>query len=212
MRKLPKMPKLLKTAGLECENSFCKQGYSLIAGIDEVGRGPLAGPVVACAVIMPLGLQIAGVYDSKAVSEKNRIALVEEIKANAIAWSLGWVDQDLIDEINILQAVYLAMSKAIEGLSPQPEAVLIDGVAGKWQPEFPSEFIKKGDSISHSIAAASILAKVARDAYMLECHEEYPEYGFDIHKGYGTKKHRDAIREHGACTLHRRTFIRKVFD
>jgi len=212
MTKMTKKTKVIKTAGLEYENKFYEQGYHLIAGIDEVGRGPLAGPVVACAVIIPQGLQLPGVYDSKVVSEKNRIALAENIKNVAVSWSLGWVDQDLIDEINILQATYAAMSKAVEGLNTQPQALLIDGIAGKLQTAIPCDFVKKGDSLSHSIAAASILAKVARDAYMLECHEQYPEYGFDTHKGYGTKKHIEALRKYGACPLHRRTFLKGMIN
>jgi len=200
----------IKTAGLDYENKLYENGSKLIAGIDEVGRGPLAGPVVACAVIMPQGMQIAGVYDSKAISEKKRLELAESIKESAIAWVLGWADEQLIDEINILQATYIAMARALDNLEITPDALLIDGLKGSWIPEIPAQFIKSGDSVSHSIAAASILAKVARDSYMQEWHEKYPEYGFNANKGYGTVKHREALKNIGICPLHRRSFLKKI--
>ena len=200
----------IKTASLDYENDLYKNGYKLIAGIDEVGRGPLAGPVVACAVIMPLGMQISGVYDSKSISEKKRLALAEIIKESAIAWAIGWADEQLIDEINILQATYVAMAHALDNLKIMPDALLIDGLKGTWIPKIPSQFIKSGDSASHSIAAASILAKVARDSYMQKWHEKYPAYGFNANKGYGTAKHIEAIKNIGVCPLHRRSFLKKI--
>ena len=197
---------------LSYESKFYKQGYTLIAGIDEVGRGPLAGPVVAAAVIMPQNLQITGVTDSKAVSGKNRIILADKIKDAAIAWALGWVDQTVIDEINILQATYAAMTQALSNLQVVPDAVLIDGVQGKYHPGILCEFIIKGDKLSHSIAAASILAKVARDAFMQEEHKKYPHYGFDTNKGYGTPKHKAALQIHGPCPLHRHSFAKGMYS
>ncbi|MCL2420667.1 MAG: ribonuclease HII [Defluviitaleaceae bacterium] len=201
-----------KTASLNYEESLYTQGHTLICGIDEVGRGPLAGSVVACAVILPKGLVIPGVYDSKALSAKRREELAAAIKEAAVDYALGWADADLIDEINILQATYAAMSRALENLKTPPDAVLIDGLQGKWVPDIPSTFIKGGDRASHSIAAASIVAKVARDAEMMRLHEAYPQYGFDTHKGYGTAKHVEALRTHGPCPSHRRSFIKKVLN
>lgn len=200
----------MKTSGLNYEEELYKQGFAKIAGMDEVGRGPLAGAVTACIVIMPQGLQIEGVTDSKVVSPKKREELAQIIKESAIEYALGWADVALIDEINILQATYVAMARAIENLKNKPDAILIDGLQGKWTSDIPCTFIKGGDKASHSIAAASIIAKVERDAVMLKLHEEYPQYGFDTHKGYGTAKHVQAIREHGPCPLHRRSFLRKV--
>ena len=202
----------MKTAELNHENALYAKGYTLIGGIDEAGRGPLAGPVVAAIVIMPVGIQLPGVYDSKAVSEKKRQALAEDIKFTAIDWALGWADEALIDEVNILQATYIAMARALAAIKTQPDALLIDGLNGAWLPDIPSEFIKGGDRVSHSIAAASILAKVARDEYMLQCHEAYPMYGFDTHKGYGTAKHTEAILTHGPCPIHRSSFLKKIID
>ena len=201
-----------KTASLDYEEKLYAQGFIHIGGVDEVGRGPLAGPVVACAVIMPQGLIIPGVNDSKKISPKRREELANIIKEAAIDYALGWADAALIDEINILQATYVAMSRALENLSIRPDALLIDGVQGKWlpDPDIPCLFLKGGDSASHSIAAASIVAKVARDAAMLDWHEKYPLYGFDTHKGYGTAKHMEAIRVHGMCPLHRRSFLKNL--
>jgi len=204
----------VKTASLDYEEKLYAQGFTLIGGIDEVGRGPLAGPVVACAVILPPSFTIPGVNDSKALSPKRREELACAIKDASIDYALGWADANLIDEINILQATYEAMSHALGNLKTQPDALLIDGVQGKWLPsvDTPCTFIKGGDSASHSIAAASIIAKVARDAFMLKAHEEYPQYGFDAHKGYGTAKHMVALKAHGPCPLHRRSFIKKVLN
>ena len=200
----------MKTAELIHEEKLYAQGFTQIGGMDEVGRGPLAGPVTACVVIMPRGLQIPGVYDSKTLSAGKREELAEAIKEAAIDYALGWADASLIDEINILQATYAAMAQALENLKSPIDAVLIDGVKGKWIPQIPGTFIKGGDRASHSIAAASIVAKVARDNMMMKFHEEYPEYGFDTHKGYGTAKHRRAIHTYGICPLHRRSFLKKV--
>ena len=200
----------MKTASLDFEEKMHMQGFARVGGLDEVGRWPLAGPVCACVVVMPEGLQIAGVTDSKAVSEKRRAVLSVAIKEAAIDYALGWSDIAEIDEKNILQATYLAMQRALENLKSPPDALLIDGLQGKWQPDIPSIFIKKGDAASHSIAAASILAKTARDELMLRYHDEYPQYGFDKHKGYGTAKHLAAIREFGVCAIHRRSFLKKV--
>jgi len=200
----------MKTASLDYEKILYNQGFARVGGIDEVGRGPLAGPVAACAVILPQGLVIPGVNDSKKLTSKRREVLAHIIKEAAIDYAIGWADARLIDEINILQATYIAMSQALEKLTILPDALLIDGIQGKWLPSVPCTFIKNGDSASHSIAAASIIAKVARDAVMLEWHEKYPCYGFDTHKGYGTVKHREAIRIHGPCSLHRRSFLGNI--
>jgi len=199
-----------KTASLDYEEQLYAQGFVHIGGVDEVGRGPLAGPVAACVVIMPQGLMIPGVNDSKKLSPKRREELASTIKKHAVDYALGWADAALIDEINILQATYTAMSRALENLKTLPDALLIDGIQGKWLPDMPCTFVKGGDSASHSIAAASIVAKVARDTMMLQWHAEYPVYGFDAHKGYGTAKHMEAIRVHGLCPLHRRSFLKNL--
>jgi len=201
----------MKTAALEYEEKLYAEGFTRICGIDEVGRGPLAGPVTACAVILPPGFEpICGVYDSKALSAAKREELAQIIKSKATDYALGWIEPAQIDDINILQATYAAMSQALEKLKNPPDALLIDGLQGKWRPDIPATFIKGGDRASHSIAAASIIAKVARDALMLEWHEKYPYYGFDTNKGYGTAKHIAAIREYGICPLHRQSFVKKV--
>ena len=206
------MKNTTKTASLNYEEQLYAQGFVQIGGIDEAGRGPLAGPVAACVVIMPKGIMIPGVNDSKKLSSKRREELAHIIKETAVTYALGWADAALIDEINILQATYAAMSRALENLKMKPDALLIDGLQGKWlpDPDIPCIFLKGGDSASHSIAAASIVAKVARDAYMLDWHEKYPYYGFDTHKGYGTAKHVEAIRIHGVCPLHRHSFLKKL--
>jgi len=198
------------TAPLDIEQSYISQGATLIAGVDEVGRGPLAGPVVACAVIMPNGLTIEGVNDSKKTSLLRRIELALRIKEAAIAYSFGIIDVDMIDEINILQATLLAMQTAVEGLTPTPEIVLVDGMQLPKKLPCRAVGFNKGDSLSHTIAAASILAKVERDEIMLKLHEMYPKYGFDVHKGYGTAKHMTALRELGVCPQHRVSFCGKV--
>jgi len=190
------------------EEALHKKGYNLIAGCDEVGRGPLAGPVVCCAVIMPAGLIIDGVDDSKKLSAKKREALVPEIKKAALAYSISRVENCVIDEINILQATRLCMKNAVEGLSLKPDFVITDGNMTLDIP-FEQEHIIKGDSLSHTIACASILAKVYRDSLMDEYAKEFPFYGFEKNKGYGTKEHIAGIKEYGLCAIHRKTFTTK---
>jgi len=196
------------TAPLTHENSLIAQGFPHIAGVDEAGRGALAGVVVACAAILPARLIIEGVNDSKKLSPKHREQLAAEIKKNALAYAFGIIDVGVIAEINILQASLLAMKKAVEGLATTPSAILIDGNKLPQGLPCPAYCIKQGDSASHTIAAASILAKVKRDAIMLELHEEYPMYGFDRHKGYGTVIHKTALKEHGLCPQHRESFCK----
>jgi len=200
----------MTTAPTIIEDSYIARGISPIAGVDEAGRGPLAGPVVACAVILPEGLVIEGVNDSKKTTEKRRHELAARIKTQALAYAFGIVDVATIEDINILQATMLAMQNAVEGLKMAPNFVLVDG---NKLPVLPCEAIciKKGDSASHLIAAASILAKVERDNIMLELHQKYPFYGFDKHKGYGTKAHRDAIAKYGLCPAHRVSFCRNFY-
>lgn len=195
---------------LEIENSLYAEGYELVCGVDEAGRGPLAGPVCAAAVILPRGLEIPGLNDSKKLTDKKRRELFPVIQEKALAWGIGWASHEEIDEINILQATYLAMERAIAQLNVKPEYLLIDGNRTK---DFgiTARTVVKGDSLSASIAAASILAKVSRDDKMLEMAEEYPQYGFEIHKGYGTKKHYEALREHGHSPIHRLSFLKKFY-
>ena len=194
----------------EIENSLYAEGYKMICGVDEAGRGPLAGPVCAAAVILPKGLELPGLNDSKKLTDKKRRELFPLIKEQAIAYGIGLASHEEIDEINILQATYLAMERAIAQLEGKADFALIDGNRAK---DFglPVRTVVKGDSLSASIAAASILAKVTRDDIMLEMAETYPEYGFEIHKGYGTKAHYDALRLHGHSPIHRMTFLRKFY-
>ena len=194
----------------EIENSLYAQGYTAICGVDEAGRGPLAGPVCAGAVILPRGLEIPGLNDSKKLTDKKRRELYPIIKEQAIAWGIGLASHEEIDELNILQATYLAMSRAIQALEGKADFALIDGNRAK---DFgiPLKTVVKGDSLSASIAAASVLAKVARDDIMLEMAKEYPEYGFEVHKGYGTKQHYEALRQHGHCPIHRMSFLKKFY-
>ena len=210
------MPKLTNEEELkrqqvmwEYENELKKEGYSLIAGVDEAGRGPLAGPVYAAAVILKEGARIDGINDSKKLSEKKREKLFDEIIKQSLAYSVFSVDEKTIDEINILNATYMAMNKAVAGLFPKADFVLIDGNSIK-NMETPHRTIVKGDSKSISIAAASILAKVSRDRYITHIAAEYPEYGFEKHKGYGTKLHNEAILKYGPCPIHRKTFLKKL--
>lgn len=193
----------------ELENELYAQGYSLLCGVDEAGRGPLAGPVCAAAVILPAGLEIPGLNDSKKLSEKQREALFEPIKAAAKAYGIAFASVEEIENLNILNATFLAMNRAISQLSPQPELALIDGNRNTGI-TVPSRCIVKGDSRCADIAAASVLAKVSRDRYMLEMAEKYPEYGFERHKGYGTKLHYEAIRQYGPCPIHRLSFLKKM--
>lgn len=182
-------------------------GYKAVCGVDEAGRGPLAGPVFAAAVILPENCEIEGLNDSKKLSEKKREALFDIIKEKAISWSVASVDEKVIDEINILQATYLAMKNAIEGLDVPADYALIDG--NRMPPiKIDGETIVKGDAKSMSVAAASILAKVSRDRFMLELDKQYPQYQFAKHKGYGTKLHYEMLTEHGISPCHRITFLK----
>lgn len=192
------------------ENTWFDKGVQIICGVDEAGRGPLAGPVCAAAVILPPNADIPGLNDSKKLSDKKRRELFPVIKEQAIAYGIAFVDHEKIDEINILQATYLAMGQAIAQLSVKPELALIDGNRAA---DFgvPTETVVHGDSLSASIAAASVLAKVSRDDYMLKMAEEYPQYGFEIHKGYGTKAHYAALTEYGASPIHRMSFLKKFY-
>ena len=194
----------------EIENGVRGEGFEIICGVDEAGRGPLAGPVCAAAVILPMGLEIPGLTDSNKLTDKKRRELFPVIKEQAIAYGIGLASHEEIDEINILQATYLAMERALAQLAVTPDIALIDGNRAK---DFglPVRTVVKGDSLSMNIAAASILAKVTRDDLMLELAEKYPEYGFEVHKGYGTKAHYEALRIHGAADIHRRTFLKKFY-
>ncbi len=193
------------------ENAAYSDSVSCICGVDEAGRGPLAGPVFAAAVILPKGLLIEGLNDSKKLTEKKRELLFDEITAQALAYSIASASEREVDEINILQATFLAMRRAIAGLSISPDLALIDG---NRDTDFgvPSKTIIKGDSLSANIAAASILAKVSRDRMMCAYAQQYPQYGFDVHKGYGTKRHYEALRIHGPCPIHRTSFLKKFYD
>ena len=184
-------------------------GYSVVCGVDEAGRGPLAGPVFAAAVILPENTMIAGLNDSKKLSEKKRELLYDEIKAKAVAYNVAFATETEIDEINILNATFLAMRRAVDGLQIRPDFALIDG---NRTPELnvPARAIIKGDALSASIAAASILAKVERDRLMKILSEKYPEYSLEQHKGYGTKLHVELIKKHGPSAIHRRSFLRKI--
>jgi len=190
---------------LEFETKAREREFSNIAGVDEAGRGPLAGPVVAAAVIFSSSIDIAGLDDSKKLSAKKREALFPKIQEKAIAYGMSVVDPEVIDEINILQAARLAMKQAVDQLNPVPDLLLIDGNQ-KIESSLDQWAIIKGDSKSLSIAAASVLAKVTRDRIMEDYHKLYPQYQFDRHKGYGTKLHRTLIQEHGPCPIHRSTF------
>lgn len=192
---------------LRHERGLWSSGRSFIAGVDEVGRGPLAGPVVAAAVILPQDFDLLGVDDSKKLSPKKREELCEAIKEKALAWSVGWVGPERIDEINILEATKEAMAQAVNGLKIHPDHVLIDGNFTVKALALPQTAIVKGDANSTSIAAASILAKVTRDKYMEEMDAVYPSYAFASNKGYGTKAHYDGLKAQGPCPIHRRSFI-----
>ena len=194
----------------EIEDGFYAEGVKVICGVDEAGRGPLAGPVCAAAVILPEHLEIPGLTDSKKLTDKKRRELFPIIKEQAVAYGIGLASEAEIDEINILQATFLAMERALAQLSVKPELALIDGNRAK---EFglPVKTVVKGDSLSANIAAASVLAKVTRDDIMTAMAEEYPQYGFEIHKGYGTKAHYAALTEYGASPIHRMTFLKKFY-
>lgn len=191
------------------ENEIYASGVNILCGVDEAGRGPLAGPVCAAAVILPRGLEIPGLNDSKKLSEKRREALYDVIISSAAAYGIAFADVEEIERLNILHATFLAMNRAIAQLSVKPELALIDGNRNS-DIEVPSRCIVKGDSRCADIAAASILAKVTRDRYMIKMAEQYPQYGFEQHKGYGTKQHYAALREYGATPIHRMSFLRKM--
>ncbi|MCL2827777.1 MAG: ribonuclease HII [Oscillospiraceae bacterium] len=190
------------------ERSLHTDGYTAICGVDEAGRGPLAGPVVAAAVILPKDAELPGLGDSKKLTEQQREALFEEIQAIALAYGIGHADVEEIDQVNILNATYLAMNRAIAALDIPPELCLIDGNRSDGI-KYPNRCIVGGDGVCASIAAASILAKVTRDRFMVELHQQYPQYGFDRHKGYPTKAHYTALDTYGPAPVHRRTFLRK---
>ena len=193
----------------EHENEIYDSGVSLICGVDEAGRGPLAGPVCAAAVILPRNIEIVGLNDSKKLSEKSREKLYDEICEKAMSFGIAFASVEEIEELNILNAAMLAMNRAIAQLEPQPELALIDGNRSS-AIEINSRCVIKGDAKCADIAAASILAKVTRDRYMLDMAEKYPEYHFERHKGYGTKLHYEALREYGPCEIHRPSFLRKM--
>ena len=184
-------------------------GIRLICGVDEAGRGPLAGPVCAAAVILPPGLEIPGLNDSKKLTDKKRRELYDVITAQAVSYGIAFASEQEIDEINILQATFLAMERAIQKLSPQPELALIDGNRSTGI-TVPSRCVVGGDGKCADIAAASVLAKVTRDRYMRDMAQTYPQYGFEKHKGYGTAAHYAAIREYGPCPIHRPSFLKKM--
>ncbi len=195
------------------EREAIAQGYAVVCGCDEAGAGPLAGPVYAAAVILPLGADIPGLNDSKKLTEKRREALFPVIQNRALAWSVAWVDAREIDETDILSARMRAMRLAIDGLSQTPDFALIDGNRDRGRSAsitIPHRCVVKGDSLSASIAAASVLAKVSRDRFMVEMAERYPEYRFDKHKGYGTRLHYELLRTYGPSPIHRRTFLKNL--
>ena len=194
----------------EIENSFFSEDIRVICGVDEAGRGPLAGPVCAAAVILPANLEIPGLTDSKKLTDKKRRELYPVIMEQAVAYGIGFASEQEIDEVNILQATFLAMQRAMDQLPVKPHLALIDGNRQK-NFGIPVKTVVKGDSLSASIAAASILAKVTRDNLMLEQAQLYPQYKFDVHKGYGTKAHYEALREFGPCPIHRMTFLKKFY-
>lgn len=192
------------------EDRCMEEGFQVICGVDEAGRGPLAGPVCAAAVILPPHLELPGLNDSKKLTDKRRRELFPLIKEQAIAYGIAFATHLEIDEINILQATYLAMERALAQLNVKPDIALIDGNRAK---DFglPVKTVVHGDSLSASIAAASILAKVTRDDLMLQMAEDYPQYGFEVHKGYGTKAHYEALRTYGESPIHRKSFLKKFY-
>lgn len=195
----------------EFENEYHSKGYNVICGVDEAGRGPLAGPVYAAAVILPEGLENLGINDSKKISEKKREQIFDTIIANAVAYGIGSATEKEIDEINILNATFLAMKRAVDNMGVKPDLILVDGNR-KPNTGIDEVTIVKGDAKSISIAAASILAKVSRDRYMRELAEKYPEYEFERHKGYGTKLHYEKIEQYGILPDHRKTFLKRILN
>ncbi len=194
----------------EIEASRRAAGAALVCGVDEAGRGPLAGPVCAAAVILPPGVEIPGLNDSKKLTDKVRRQLYDTIVERAVSYGIALVDEKTIDEINILEATYRAMAEAVSKLSPQPELALVDGDREPLLP-MPCETIVGGDGKCAAIAAASILAKVTRDRLMEELDGQYPAYGFAVHKGYGTKRHYEALARYGPCPIHRQSFLKKFY-
>ena len=194
----------------EFEKAAVQSGFSCICGVDEAGRGPLAGPVCAAAVILPEGAVIEGLDDSKKLTEKKRERLYDIIKQTAVAYSVAYGTLEEIETVNILEATYLAMNRAIEGLTVKPDFALIDGNSVPRGIKIPCETVVKGDSRSMSVAAASVLAKVTRDRLMLEYDKKYPEYNFKKHKGYGTKEHTELIKQYGPCEIHRLSFLKNI--
>ena len=195
----------------EFEDKAHIDGYKIVCGVDEAGRGPLAGPVYAAAVVLPDGLEDMGINDSKKISEKKREQIFDIITENAIAYGIGFATESEIDEINILNATYLAMKRAVDNMNVRPDLVLVDGNR-KPGTGYEEITIVKGDAKSISIAAASILAKVSRDRYMRELAEKYPEYEFEKHKGYGTKLHYEKIGQYGILPDHRKSFLKKILN
>ena len=193
------------------EHRAMEQGYTAVCGIDEAGRGPLAGPVFAAAVILPPDCDIPGLNDSKKLTEKKREALFDVILEKALAWFVASSSEREIDDLNILAATFLAMKRAVDGLAVPADYALVDGNRDP-KLAIPSETVIKGDSRSMSIAAASVLAKVSRDRYMLELAQYYPQYQFEKHKGYGTKLHYEMLKEHGVSDVHRRSFLKNLDD
>ncbi len=191
------------------ERELFDRGFEVVAGVDEAGRGPLAGPVCAAAVILPRFLEIPGLDDSKKLTEKKREALFDVIKAAALDYGIGWASVEEIDEVNILNATYLAMNRALRALKAVPDLTVIDGNRCEGI-EVPCVTLVGGDGLSANVAAASVLAKVSRDRYMKELAARYPGYGFEKHKGYGTREHYAAIRALGPSPVHRTTFLRKL--
>ncbi len=194
----------------ELEKKAMDRGFKYVCGVDEAGRGPLAGPVCAAAVILPYGCEIEGLNDSKKLSEKKRDMLFDIIIEKAISYSICYGTLEEIEKYNILNATFLAMNRSIESLDVKPDYCLIDGNRTPKEIKFPCETVVKGDSKSYSVAAASILAKVSRDRLMLEYDKKYPQYGFKKHKGYGTKEHYEAIKKFGVCDIHRLSFLKNV--
>lgn len=194
----------------EIENAARAEGFKVVCGVDEAGRGPLAGPVCAAAVILPDDCVIEGLNDSKKLSETKREKLYDIITEKAVAYNICYGTLKEIEELNILEATYIAMNRAVEGLSQKPDIALIDGNRVPRGATVPCKTVVKGDGESFSIAAASVLAKVTRDRLMLEYAKRYPQYGFERHKGYGTKEHYAAIKEHGVCEIHRLSFLKNV--
>ena len=195
----------------EIEKEYISDGFNCICGVDEAGRGPLAGPVCAAAVILPVGAVIPGLDDSKKLTEKKREALYDVIKETAVSYGIAFASEKVIDEINILNATFLAMKRAVEKLSVKPDLALIDGNQ-KPHTGIKEVTVIKGDGKSMSIAAASVLAKVTRDRYMIELDKKYPQYAFKKHKGYGTKLHYEKLLEYGISDVHRKTFLKNLED